>query len=57
MKGQSGFFDVQDRLKRLSDLGDQLEAYGRLVDFEHFRPALETAVRYCDGTKGGRPPF
>ncbi len=57
MKGQAGFFDVEDRLKRLSDLGDQLEAYGRLVDFEAFRPALQAAVGYGDGAKGGRPPF
>ena len=57
MKGQAGLFDVEDRLKRLSDLGDQLEAYGRLVDFEHFRPALLAAVGYGDGAKGGRPPF
>lgn len=57
MKGQAGFFDVEDRLKRLSDLGDQLEAYGRFVDFEAFRPALQAAVGYGDGAKGGRPPF
>ena len=57
MKGQPGFFDVEDRLRRLSDLGDQLEAYGRLVDFEHFRPALEKALGYADGTRGGRPPY
>ena len=25
MGGQPGFFDVEDRLKRFSDLGDQLE--------------------------------
>ena len=39
-----GFFDVDDRLKRLSDLGDQLEAYRRVVDFEAFRPDLEKAL-------------
>jgi hypothetical protein len=27
MKGQVGFFDVDERLQRLSDLGDQPEAY------------------------------
>ena len=26
MRGQPGFFDVDDRLRRLSDLGNQLEA-------------------------------
>jgi transposase, IS5 family len=56
MVGQPGFFDVDERLRRLSDLGDQLEAYGRVVDFEIFRPELETALSYSDGAKGGRPP-
>ena len=34
MKRQVGFFDVDERLQRLSDLGDQLEAYAGTVDFE-----------------------
>jgi IS5 family transposase len=37
MRNILGFFDVEDRLRRLSDLGDQLEAYGWNVDFEAFR--------------------
>jgi len=52
-----GFFDVDDRLRRLSDLGDQLEAYGRVVDFEAFRPDLEKALVYTSGAHGGRPPY
>jgi transposase, IS5 family len=56
MTGQPGFFDVDERLRRLSDLGDQLEAYRRVIDFEIFRPELETALSYSDGAKGGRPP-
>lgn len=55
--GQRGFFDVEDRLSRLSDLGDQLEAFSRAVDFEQFRPDLERALAYSDGHKGGRPPI
>jgi len=27
MRGEPGFFDVDERLKRLSDLGDQLLAF------------------------------
>ncbi len=27
------------------------------MDSERFRPALERAVSYSDGAKGGRPPF
>lgn len=52
-----GFFDFDDRLKRLSDLGDQLEAFGRVVDFEIFRPGLVAALGYSTGEGGGRPPF
>ena len=40
MRGQPGFFDVDDRLKRLSDLGDQLEACQAAMDFETFHPQL-----------------
>lgn len=55
--GQPGFFDVDDRLKRLSNLGDQLETYSKVVDFEIFRSDLGTALQYSDGLKGGRPAF
>ncbi len=54
---QSGFFDVKERLSRLSGWGDQLEAFSRTVDFEVFRPELDKALAYSDGSKGGRPPF
>src|SRR6202047_396483 len=57
MRGQPGFFDIDDRLKRLSDLGDQLEAFRSAVDFELFRPELNAALSYTDRTVGGRPPF
>lgn len=57
MRGQSGFFDVDDRLKRLSGLGDQLEAFGAAVDFEIFRADLVASLAYSDGAQGGRPPF
>ncbi|WP_249196327.1 transposase, partial [Gluconobacter kondonii] len=41
----------------MSGLGDQLEVFSRTVDFEVFRPDLEKALAYSDGSKGGRPPF
>jgi transposase, IS5 family len=56
MRGQPGFFDIDDRLRRLSDLGDQLEAFPSAVDFELFRPELNAALSYTDRTEGGRPP-
>ena len=57
MRDQPGFFDGDDRLKRLSDLGDQLEGFRAAVDFEMFRPDLDAALAYSDGAQGGRPPF
>jgi len=57
MGRQPGSFDVEDRLKRLSDLGDHLEAFAVAVDFELFRPTLDAALSYADGSKGGRPPL
>jgi transposase len=57
MRGQPGFFDVDERLKRLSNLGDELETYAGTVDFEMFRPELDMALAYSDGAEGGRPPY
>ena len=57
MAAQPGLFNVGERLQRLSDIGDQLEAYAAVVDFELFRPDLETALGYSDGSKGGRPAY
>jgi transposase len=57
MRGQPGFFDVDERLKRLSNLGDHLEAFAAAVDFEMFRADLLGALGYSDGAQGGRPPF
>ncbi|AFW01810.1 transposase [Gluconobacter oxydans H24] len=54
---QSGFFDVEERLSRLSGFGDQFEAFSRTVDLEAFRPDLEKALAYSGRSKGGRPPF
>ena len=57
MAGFPGLFDVDERLKRLSDLGDQLLALAGAVDFEVFRPDLTKSLAYSDGAQGGRPPF
>lgn len=57
MRNQAGLFDVDERLKRLTDLGDQLLTFASAVDFEIFRPELTRALAYSDGAKGGRPPF
>ena len=57
MRGQAGFFDVDERLKELSAKGDHLERLNALVDFELFRPDLARAVPRSDGAEGGRPAF
>ena len=57
MVAQPGFFDLEDRLARLSAKGDELERLSAVVDFELFRPELERAVPRSDRVKGGRPPF
>jgi transposase, IS5 family len=57
MRGQAGFFDIDERLKQLSAKGDNLERLSAVVNFELFRADLERAVPRSDGSKGGRPPF
>src|SRR5438132_9987358 len=57
MREQPGFFDIEGRSGRLSDLGEQLEAFWAAVDFGTFRPDLNAALVYSNGSQGGRPPF
>ena len=57
MRGDPGFFDVDERLKELSAKGDDLERLKGIVDFEIFRADLERAVPRADRAKGGRPPY
>ncbi len=54
---QSGFSDVEERFAHLRGLSHQLAVFSRPVDFEVFRPDLDKALAYSDGSKGGRPPF
>ena len=54
MRGQAGFFDVDERPKQLSAKGDNLERLSAVVDFELFRADLERAVPRSSGCKGGR---
>lgn len=57
MARQPGFFDTDERLRWLSEAGDPLERLAAVVDFELFRPELETALKRSDRSKGGRPPY
>lgn len=53
-RGQPSFFDVDERLKQLSGLGDALEAFSAAADFEMFSADLVAALGYSDGVQGGR---
>jgi IS5 family transposase len=57
MRGQAGFWDVDDRYVRLSEAGDPLEKLNAVVPWEVFRKPLSKALNRSDGVKGGRPPF
>jgi transposase, IS5 family len=54
---QAGFWDVEHRLRELSEHGDPLEKLGATVDFEMFRADLVAALGPRDRAKGGRPSF
>ena len=44
----AGFFDVEARLERVSDLGDPLEVMAAIIDFEAFRPVLDKVLGRSD---------
>jgi len=57
MRGQVGFWDIDERYVRLSEAGDPLEKLNALVPWEVFRKPLAKALKRSDGAKGGRPPY
>ena len=57
MRGQAGFWDVDERYARLSEAGDPLEKLNAVVPWEVFRKPLAKALKRSDGAKGGRPPY
>ena len=57
MSGQRGFFDIDERYAALSAAGDPLQRLASVVDFEVFRPVLDSALARSDRSKGGRPPY
>lgn len=54
---RAGFWDVEHRLRQLSERGDPLEKLAATVDFEIFRAELVAAQGPRDPSKGGLPPF
>lgn len=57
MRGQAGFWDIDERYVRLSEAGDPLEKLNGLVPWEVFRKPLAKALKRSDGAQGGRPPY
>lgn len=53
-QGEAELFVVADRLRRLSDLGDQLVAFRAAVYCKMFRSELKAALAYSYGAQGGR---
>lgn len=53
---QTGFFTHEIQLRRLDELGDPLKAVGEAVDFEMFRPLLDSLLGPRT-TGPGRPPW
>jgi IS5 family transposase len=54
---QIGFFTEENRLSRLSVMGDPLEKVTKAIDFEIFRPLLNKVFRKEASGPGGRPPW
>lgn len=51
------FFAENDRLAKLSKLGDQLEKLNRVMDWKIFEPSLKGAFAKETKGAGGRPPY
>ncbi len=54
---QPSFFDHQDRLELLEQLGDSLLRLERTVDWEVFGYCWAQVYKNSDPSKGGRPPY
>ena len=52
-----GFFDEEDRLAKLSELGDSLEKLNSVIDWEMFRPILNKIFSKKEKGIGGRKPY
>jgi transposase, IS5 family len=56
--GQTGFFDLENRLKSLDEIGDPLVTLNRVVPWEEFRSLLNKALRNQEHkSEAGRKPF
>ena len=54
---QMGLFDKEDRLEKLSQLGDSLVRLNNVIQWEMFRPILSQSLLKETKGPGGRPPY
>ncbi len=54
---QMGLFDEENRLEKLSQLGDSLVRLNKVIQWEIFRSILDEARRKESKGPGGRPPY
>lgn len=54
---QLGIFDEENRLEKISKMGDSLERLNKVVDWEMFRPVLNRVLKKEHKGAGGRPPY
>jgi transposase, IS5 family len=57
MRGQAGFWDLDERYQRLSASGDPLEKLNAIIAWPVFDKPLAKALKRPDGAKGGRPAY
>jgi len=53
---QISFYDEENRLEKITKLGDSLEQLNSVVDWKIFVPVLNRAIPRKISEKGGRPP-
>ena len=51
------FFDEENRMTKISKIGDPLEALNAIIKWEMFRDILKKNIVRKENNKGGRPPF
>ena len=51
------FFDEENRMVKISKIGDPLEVLNAIINWEMFRDILSKHIVYKESNKGGRPPF
>jgi len=54
---QPSFFDTDERLRKLDQLGDPLKAINEVVDWSVFHPILRKGLKKSRKSNAGRPPY